>query len=356
MILFLLLACGGAEPDVDPLAPWPADPDALAAHCATLPYPQLVTTCRVQAAARFATADRVPDAEAQCDAVPDGAWRDECHFRVGEELGVAGNIAAAARHCGQAGWFARNCVTHAAWRMRLPEGTGPTSDVAALQAEGSELLSVVEAGLSAHEDGGLVGEGRQAFLAAWGLHVYLGSGRTDPAPAQLSGEVGAALRTGLMTEAARLLPDLSGDPVARLVEVAAGREVLVGEALPRGLDGAGEGVAARGRWHLPVLLPHDAGLPHLPLYGGGLRLVGEDRDEDAVIAALEALYWREDSGVGLFLPYVADPRPRVRWTAVKAAALVARGDPETWAAVQAAVDGAAADAESAAIVAAVGRR
>ena len=47
----------------------------------------------------------------------EGTWRDECHFRAGEELGRAGHTIPGLRHCGQAGRFARNCITHTVWRL-----------------------------------------------------------------------------------------------------------------------------------------------------------------------------------------------------------------------------------------------
>jgi hypothetical protein len=72
---------------------------------------------------------------------------------------------------------------------------------------------------------------------------------------------------------------------------------------------------------MPV--PCERGLSWQPLYGGGRRLRGVDSDEDLLIAILEALWFQPDAQADLFLPWVADPRDRVRWTAARLLRLAA---------------------------------
>ena len=56
-----------------------------------------------------------------------------------------------------------------------------------------------------------------------------------------------------------------------------------------------------------------------PLFGGGVRLIGETPEEDLVIAALEALFWLPHTSAESFLPWINDHRERVRWTAARLA-------------------------------------
>lgn len=307
----LLLSCGQPDPVAPSLQPWPREPAALRLACQEQAFRELATTCWVQLAATLAQAGDEQAAAQACAEIEGGVWREECHFRLGEELAVAGKAVPAAAWCAQAGWFARRCLTHAAWRLRRDPGPMPTL------SDGEELLSAVEASLAAHPDPGVAGEGRDAFRAAWGRAAFRGRGRADPLMAREPGELGAALRTGWALEALRLLvaaqgglPADAGDRLRRAWER---REALVGEALD-------EPPPERS----PPLrsAEEDAGLPHLPLYGGGLRLVGETIDEDAEIAILYALYGHVDCGPEPFRAALADPRPRVRWSAASILALL----------------------------------
>ena len=72
-----------------------------------------------------------------------------------------------------------------------------------------------------------------------------------------------------------------------------------------------------GRYSLPLVAPGEHGTPHVPTFGGGLRPVGATPNEDATIAALEAMFWLESTPSEVFLPWVDDPRPRVRRSAAR---------------------------------------
>lgn len=307
MILAVFLACGGSPDAVEAaLAPWPEDPDALVATCATLAFPELVTTCRVQASARYAQSGNSDGADAVCAQIAEGTWREECHFRAGEELGKRGYTTAALHHCREAGWFARNCLTHTAWGLPADPSLTSAADPKLVQSAGLELLSQVDQSLSGAGDG-LDGEGRDLILSRFGFNVYVGTGRADPAPAKIEGPLGVVLRTGFGIEAARLLPAPS---VEAILAVWRGEvSVPAGESL-----GAQRRV---GRYSQPMPSPYEVDLPRVPVFGGGMRAVGTTVEEDLVIAALEGLYFREDTPADAFLPWIDDPRDRVRWTAAR---------------------------------------
>lgn len=309
LALLALVACGG-DPAPDPreasLGAWPTEPAALEAFCPTLPYDELQTTCRVQAAAGYGKQGDSDAARAVCAAIADALWKEECHFRAGEELGKAGQTLEALRHCADAGWFGRFCLTHAGWNLPQSKDLGPTTPPDRVEQAGMELLGAVDQALAGAGDG-LEGEGRDIVMARYGFNLYVGSGRADPRAAHLEGPLGAAVRGGFAIEAARLLDPPSVEGILA---------VWRGEApVPEG-----ELLHARdrvGRYTIPLDSPHEQGHPHLPTFGGSRRLVGESPEEDMVIAALEGLFWVDGVPAEAFLPYVDDPRPRVRWTAAR---------------------------------------
>lgn len=307
LLLLLALACGGAEaPTADPLGPWPKAPRELVAFCPTLPYAELVTTCRVQAAADLGRAGQSDEADAVCGEIEAGTWREECHFRAGEELGRAGRTVPALRHCAKAGWFGRNCLTHAGWNLPADPALTPATPPAQVAAAADELLGAVDQALVGAGDG-LPGEGRDLVMARFGYNLYVGRGSADPGPARLDGPVGVTLRTGFAIEAARLMEAPSVEAIVAAWSSAG--PPLTGEPLPPG--------ARMGRYAQRVPSPTESGVPHAPTYGGGARLVGETAEEDIAIAALEALFWREDTPSEAFVPWIDDPRARVRWTAAR---------------------------------------
>jgi hypothetical protein len=331
----LLVSCGDPTPTAgDPLGAWPADPRELVAFCPTLPYPELVTTCRVQAAADLGRAGQGDEAAAVCVAIPAGTWREECHFRAGEELGRAGHTVPALQHCAKAGWFGRNCLTHAGWNLPPDLEIGPNTDAARVASAAEELQNQVEHALDGAGDG-LPGEGRDLVMARFGYNVFVGRGAANPAAAHLDGPVGAVLRTGFAIEAVRLLSNpaaANGNPAAAKGNPAAAngdpavvngdptvesvRAVWTGEGEP--LVGPPLPAHARmGRYAQHVPSPHETGVPHVPTYGGGARLIGQTTDEDLDIAALEALFWHESTPADAFVPWLDDPRDRVRWTAAR---------------------------------------
>ena len=306
-----LLGCRSEPTPADPaahaLAPWPDDPIELLERCATEPFAEVAITCRVQAAAKLGAAGKSRAAHAVCGEVPEGTWRDECHFRAGEELGHAGQAVAGLEHCALAGWFGRNCLTHTGWRLPRDPTLHPSIGAARISAAFDELDQQVVTALQDAGDG-LDGEGRDIIRARFGFNVYVGSGEAHPDPARLPDPLGPALRTGFAIETARLLGEQAS--------VQAIFEVWTGAHPPP--TGASVAEPSRlGRYSLPLVAPGEHGTPHIPVFGGGLRPVGSTPDEDLTIAALEAMFWLESTPAETFLPFVDDPRERVRRTAIR---------------------------------------
>ena len=308
-LLLVLMACADPPaPDPRPaaLGAWPEDPDALVAFCPTLPYAELQTTCRVQAAARFGHRGASDAAWAQCDAIEQPIWKEECHFRAGEELGRTGETLESLRHCAAAGWFGRFCLTHAGWNLPPAKDLDHATPPRLVEQAGLELLGSVDRVLAGAGDG-LEGEGRDIVMSRFGYNLYVGTGRAEPDAARLTGPLGAALRGGFGIEAARLLAEPTPEAI-----------VSVWRGDTPAPSGAPLPTARRvGRYTIPIDAPHEAGLPHLPTFGGGQRLVGESDEEDAFIAALEGMFWVDGIPAEAFVAALEDPRPRVRWTAAR---------------------------------------
>lgn len=286
--LAALIACGGDAPPPELRA---LPPGAGPEVCAAEPFEQLRVACLVEAGARAGREGDSARAQAACDAVPEGTWRDECRFRAGEELGRAGDVAAAMASCAEAGRFARFCVTHAGWGV--PPGTPGTA--AAWAAAAAPLPEELRA------------EAEDILRARWWYLRYVGTGEADPEPARAAPPDEAPHARGAWAiEAVRLL---DGD-------VAMARVAWRSSTIPRGPSLPPE--RRLGRYDAPFRIPGEEALPKVRTFGGGARLVGETPDEDLDIALLEALYFREATADGAaFRPWIDDPRPRVRYTALK---------------------------------------
>jgi hypothetical protein len=280
----VLFACGGGGA---PSAPVTLAPGTGPEVCAAEPFEQLRIGCLVESGARAGREGHGDVAQAACDGVPAGTWRDECHFRAGEELGRAGDVPAALAHCGQAGRFATFCTTHAGW------GVPPSDDPLAGWLAGVPKLPAE-----------LQAEGADILRGRWWFNHYFGTGTADPAAARAAPpEEAAAARGAWALEAVRLL---DGDLVAA-------RAAWDGGTVPTG--GAKE--PRIGRYDAPFKIAGEDALPRIRTFGSSLRFVGETPAEDLDIALLEALYFRETTPAAAFRPFLDDPRPRVRYTAFR---------------------------------------
>jgi hypothetical protein len=316
LLALLFPACSrtSQDPVTDAfLVPEGASEDTLAA-CERIPFPELAITCRVQVAARAGAAGLPALCEKACARVEDDTWRQECHFRAGEELARAGQAMEALRHCVGAGRFGRFCLTHAGWALPPDEGVDSSLPPAEIQARVDLLLDRVARILRGAGDG-LEGEGRDIFRSRAWFNVYFGTGVADPGPARAAtADQAPFARTAFALEASRLLfpPEapLPPDAADRILAVWSGlRPPPRGEPLPAG--------RRLGRYHPPVPAPAELESARIPVFGGGMRLVGRNDAEDLLLAALESLFFREATTAEAFLPWIADPRDRVRWTAAR---------------------------------------
>lgn len=123
MILLVLFACGTQPAGVSQLTV--ENPDLSAylqaseetdlaqglAHCHKIQAPDRLGECvafQVQQGAR-----NQPDlAEQACGDLPDGLWKDECHFLLAEAITVAEEPVPAAAACRKAGRYFQPCFMH----------------------------------------------------------------------------------------------------------------------------------------------------------------------------------------------------------------------------------------------------
>ncbi len=284
---------------VGAFAPTPLQSPPPAVHptdCDREPAVGLRTLCLVQVAADRARAADAPEALAACAAVPEGVWRAECHFRAGEELAKAGRLSEGLASCADAGRFRTFCFTHAVWGA--PPDRAP---LAAWEALAGPFTDV---------------EGVANLRARWWFNFYYGTGTADAAAARDAPvESQAAARGAWALEAVRLADGNLDRAAASWLG-----EPLTGAVLP-----PPERV---GRYDLPFGIPAEQALLHLPGFGGGARLVGETVEEDVAIVLLEGAWFRERAGAASFEPFLDDPRPRVRYTALRAWRTLPSATPE----------------------------
>ncbi len=312
LLAVLALGCGGDAAD-RAMGTVPTDESDPLAACAAQQFEEMRVLCHIQVAAEAGAEGDLALAERACAEVPEGTWTHECHFRTGEELGRAGLPADAVSHCARAGRFARFCITHAAWAM-------PAKDALSALRPAAELIPAMDAELGAVEDAlpaletTLQPEAMDSFRIALWSGAYLGTGRADPAAA-LGASPGQEpqARSAFMMEAARLAwprGEVPADAVGQLLALwSADAEALVGEPLPPD--------QRHGRYTVPLPVPCERELQPVPLYGGGRRIMGATPEDDLLIAALEALFFRDDTTAELFQPWIEDPRDHVRWTAAR---------------------------------------
>jgi hypothetical protein len=324
MILFLaLFGCGGGGVALDPDVAsrvLSLEPHSLS-QCEPIEFPEIQSICRVSVAARAAASGDDRGAMLACSAMDEGMWKEECHFRAGEELGRLGNVERSLEHCALAGEYARNCVTHAAWGMPAIEGLNSRSENALQEIERFGSSAQIILGRAGE---GVSGEGLDVLLARAWFNLYLGSGVADPEVAREAvGLHGSHAMTSWALEAVRLLaPD--GSVVPSNIVSMVSRAWHGRDSVPEGYEKLHRRV---GRYSSPIL-PDDARVhEHVATFGGGVRLVGDNEEDELLIATLEALYFREGTPPELFGPYLTHASDKVRWTAGKLFALSAgQGD------------------------------
>lgn len=273
------------------------------------------TPC-ITAAAEAALEESDAAAAAACLALPEGAWRSECFFALGEARGASADpadYAAAVDLCAAAGSFADNCVGHVTTRRAVARASAVCEgDPAAWEAvarEG-EAVAATWAPRGAPHRAAAVGRfWSAAFARAHDTAPALGGDALDHVPAealpQLRGILAARL-LALEGEEARSLAAW----VTRLEEVL---EARLGARAPWSCRRAR--VTGRPSW--PVDRSEaDREIPATNHRVSSRRAVSEDPAVDGAIVFLEAAA-REPGGPhrGLLEEGLAHPDPLVRWTA-----------------------------------------
>ncbi|MAA79779.1 MAG: hypothetical protein CL916_11015 [Deltaproteobacteria bacterium] len=310
MIFFLFFSCAQTEsPDL--LSPWPTDPYLLLKRCEKEEIEELQITCRVQAASDFGAINEESIGADICSKIKSKVWNEECHFRLGEELASAGNIMAGFLHCSHSGFYAMNCFTHIGRRK-----DDVFKDNFALANKSMEEIQESHAKMldEAQKNIFNVPEKVKVSLlkdltAQFGISVYFGRGSLEYSPADMNGLLGAAMRTGYAMEAARILSADGNASVENIIEVWNN---------PTHVDAVtATNATLHGRYHSGLISPYEHKLAKINLQGGGTRLISENPQEDITIAALEAMYWLEQTPSESFIPWMNNRSHLIRLTAAK---------------------------------------
>ena len=313
--LLLALACGADEPSVNVAQEALAVDPAQLSDCEAIEFAELRTTCQVASAAHSAAMGDDQGAWDACMTIEEGLWREECHFRAGEELGRAGRVIKALSHCVRAGQFSRNCVTHAGWGLPPTRSLDPLSEDAL-----EEMMTLQQKVAQVLNEGrpGVAGEGMDVVLSRAWFNLYYGTGVTDPGVArEAPGDHAAHARTAFALEAVRQVAPWESPAPANTVQ----QVVDIWRGKKKAPTAAPLGERRLGRYVTPIVPEDVRDIPHVATFGGGFRMVGASPEEDVVIAALEALFFRETTQAEAFVPFLKDRRDRVRWTAGKLFAL-----------------------------------
>ena len=304
MSLLLWLACGADEGALEDMLTAGSSLD----ECAGVEVGQLQTLCYVEVAAAAGAHQDDATAKAACAEIDEGVWREECHFRAGEELAKAGLTDLALRHCVVAGQFAPFCLTHSFWGLSMGRELSSDDPDAVISAM-DEFLVTVDAAL-ADADPMLRAEARDGLLSRAWFNVYVGTGLADPAAAKAApADQAPYARTAWAMEAARLMDlDEPALAVPWMMRAYAADQVLTG------LEQAPE---ARVGQHARPLFPSEHhGVAAIFIFGGGRRLVDPDPMNDLVIACMEGLFYAERD-LKSWSIYLTDENFAVRQTAVK---------------------------------------
>lgn len=327
-ILFTLIwfACTKNTPSIEI---WSEDPQTLRTQCETTGSPELQTTCWVQLAALYGRQGQNTEIEgikacAEIAQIPlskehpetQQVWEWECAFRLGEELGAAGDLTVGLKHCAMAGRFSQNCITHSIWRS--PTRKGIHSDITAskLWAHAQEQSNVAMGNLQSVSPE-LQEDALNQLHGVFGLQVYFGSGILNPEPSHLKDVWGASLRTGYAMERVRLAT-MKKDRWTE-TEIQTLYENILGEWTDNThrTGTPHPNPWTLGRYGEARLSPFEKDIPKLTLYGGGKRLVHPTPIVDLQIALIEAFFWYPHTPPAWFLSHINHSEDYIRFTAAK---------------------------------------
>ena len=312
MIWISFIHFGCSQPDV--LEPWSDDPQTLLRQCES--QTDLAPICWVQAAAVLAQNNREPEAAKICADLT-AIWKQECHFRVGEELAAKGELPMGIQHCILSDQFAQNCITHAMWRTSIATDLNSNMATKDIQNAFVELKGNIEAKLR-DASPSLRHQTIDNLMPQFAHSMFVGSAIANPKLAHLSGDEGVWYRTAFAIEAARILWQKSDFSIAQIIENWKTQTTITGLPSPE--------QAFKGRYRPTRISPMEEAKKRTIGFAGGSRLVGDTPEEDIVIAALEGAFWVEDTPPDVFLPWLDDSRENVHLTAAKLLSQIAENE------------------------------
>ena len=309
MIGWFFLSCFDNNSE-DLLSVWPSDPYELVERCDKENIVEMQIICRVQAAADFGKINKEKRGDETCNKVKPKIWNEECHFRLGEELASYGNLMAGFSHCSRSGFYAKNCFKHISqnWRHSFTLDKTNLNSIEDLQDIHTNLIEKAQKNIFDIPEE-LERSILQNLTAQFGTYIYLGNGSLEISPINITGFLGAALRTGYAMEAARLLNKSRKASVENIIEVWKNPTTVKVPLRDKS--------SLHGRYQSGLISPYEYKLPKIELYRGGTRLISETPEEDITIAALEAMYWLENTPSESFIPWLKSESLTIRLTAAK---------------------------------------
>ena len=109
--LFLFMVCTQKEQEAlgPSLKEWPNDADKIVEVCQS--EQQLAPICWVYAVTVLGQANQFDAAKAICRR-QSGIWKEECYFRLAEEISAKGDILLSIQQCKRVRKFRNNCFSH----------------------------------------------------------------------------------------------------------------------------------------------------------------------------------------------------------------------------------------------------
>ncbi|MEC7984998.1 MAG: hypothetical protein VX278_07535 [Myxococcota bacterium] len=301
--LIAILSCDSPP---NTISPWPKETATLLEHCRDEAVSELQTICWIQAAAQSVRTDQKTQAFEICKQLDAPIWQRECHFRLGEELSIAGNWEEGLYWCSQSGSFAQSCITHSFWRGPFRDTPSVDADATLIKNELQHLQTTIETTLKQLPQE-LVRQSVDNIQAQFVHSLIVGSGQTRVDLAHESGELGAWFRTVYGIEAARIMSKKQQGEPSDIVEAWRKKQNIYGSSDRQH--------AFKGRYRHTRISKRERNSERVLSFAGSSRIYANDPEQDMYIAALEGFFWVESTSKSVFQPYTSHPVAEIRWTA-----------------------------------------